>query len=62
MKPEVRHEGAHEPEVHHHRPRHLAEKFEGYIGVAMVIAVFLLLGVLIYGIVQTGSNEPSWMH
>ena len=58
MQTEVGHEGEQE---HHHHNRHLAEKFEGFIGVAMVAAVILLGVILIWGIMNTGSSTPSWM-
>ena len=51
----------HAGEVRHHKPKHLAEKFEGMIGVLMVAAIALLAVGLIYGILTTGSTEPSWM-
>ena len=48
-------------EVHHHKPRHLAEKFEGMIGIIMVAAIVLLSVGLIYGLMITGSTDPKWM-
>jgi hypothetical protein len=48
-------------EVHHHRNRDTAKKFEGYIQIAMVVAVAILAIGLIYGVVSTGSGTPSWM-
>ena len=48
-------------EVHHHRNRDTAKRFEGYIQVAMVIAVAILAVGLIYGILNTGSSTPAWM-
>ncbi len=45
----------------HRKPRHLAEKFEGLIGVIMVAAIVLLAIGLIYGIVTTGDAGPKWM-
>lgn len=48
-------------EVQHHKPRHLAEKFEGMIGVIMVAAIVLLAIGMIYGIVTTGATDPKWM-
>jgi hypothetical protein len=49
------------PAARPHKPRHLAEKFEGMIGVVMVIAIALLAVGMVYGIVVTGSPEPKWM-
>ena len=51
------------PEVHqhHHKNRHLAEKFEGFIGIAMVAAIVVLGAILIYGLINTGSSTPAWM-
>jgi cell division protein FtsL len=48
-------------EVHHHKPRHLAERFENLLGVLMVVAVVLLAVGLIYGMMTAGPSEPSWM-
>lgn len=50
-----------QPAVRPHKPRHLAEKFEGMIGVVMVIAIAVLAVGLVYGILTTGSAEPKWM-
>jgi hypothetical protein len=48
-------------EVRHAKPKHLAERFEGMIGVVMVAAMVLLAIGLIYGILTTGSTTPKWM-
>ena len=48
-------------EVHHHKPRHLAEKFEGLVGIVMVAAIVLLAVGFIYGILTTGNADPKWM-
>jgi len=61
MTPETGDQTAHDAAEHHHKPRHLAEKFEGLLGKIMVAAVVLLGVVLIYGIMHTGSSTPSWM-
>lgn len=55
------HTEPHTGEVRHHKPRHLAEKFEGLVGIVMVAAIVLLAIGLIYGIMTTGSTEPKWM-
>jgi tetrahydromethanopterin S-methyltransferase subunit F len=47
--------------VHHHKDRHLAEKFERLIGVLMVIAIAGLAVGLVYGVMITGTDTPSWM-
>lgn len=47
--------------VKHVRPRHLAEKFEGMVGMVMVAAIVILAVGLIYGVLTTGSTTPSWM-
>ena len=41
-------------EVQHHKPKHLAEKFESMIGIVMVGAIVLLAVGLVYGILTTG--------
>jgi len=46
---------------HQHKNRHLAEKFEGYLGIAMVAAIVVLGAILIYGLINTGSSAPAWM-
>jgi cell division protein FtsL len=51
----------HTGEVRHHKPRHLAERFENLLGVLMVVAVVLLAVGLIYGMMTAGPSEPSWM-
>lgn len=48
-------------EVHHAKPKHLAERFEGLVGVIMVAAIVLLAIGLIYGILTTGDAGPKWM-
>ncbi len=55
------HTEPHTGEVKHHKPRHLAERFEGMIGLVMVVAVVLLAIGLIYGIVTTHDTTPAWM-
>ena len=55
------HTEPHTGEVRHAKPKQLAEKFEGLIGVVMVAAIVLLAIGLIYGIVTTGSTAPKWM-
>jgi len=49
------------PEVHHAKPKHLAQRLEGYIGVAMVVAAVLMLVVLAFAFMNTGNSHPSWM-
>ncbi|MGH7022391.1 MAG: hypothetical protein ACREEB_02235 [Caulobacteraceae bacterium] len=49
------------PEVHHHKPRHIAEKLESYVVIAMGVVGAILLVVLIYYFMQTGTGTPSWM-
>lgn len=60
MGTELQHDAAIPAQTHHRRPRHLAEKFEGYIGIVMVVAIVVLLAGLLVGVVNTGST-PSWM-
>jgi hypothetical protein len=55
------HTEPHTGDVRPHKPKHLAEKFEGMIGVIMVGAIVLLAIGLIYGIMTTGAVEPKWM-
>lgn len=51
---------SHQGQVKHHKPKHLAEKFEGMVGVIMVAAIVLLAIGLIYGLMTTDST-PKWM-
>ena len=51
----------HPTEGHSRRPKHLAERFEGMIGVIMVVAIVILAIGLIYGIVTTADADPKWM-
>lgn len=55
------HTEPHTGEVRHHKPKHLAEKFEGMVGVIMVAAIVLLGVGLIYGILTAGDTTPKWM-
>ncbi|MBU1378601.1 MAG: hypothetical protein KKE02_02375 [Alphaproteobacteria bacterium] len=55
------HTEPHTGDVRHHKPKHLAEKFEGVVGIVMVAAIVLLAIGLIYGIMTTGSTTPKWM-
>ena len=48
------------PEIHPHKNRHIAERFEGMLGKVMVVAVVLLAIGAIY-MVMTGDPTPSWM-
>jgi hypothetical protein len=48
-------------EARHHKPRHLAEKFEGYFGIIMVVAAAILAVGLIWGLMQSGNSDPIWM-
>ena len=48
-------------EVRHAKPKHLAERLERYIGVAMTVAAVLMLAVLAVAFMNTGNAHPSWM-
>ena len=48
-------------EVHRPKPKHLAQRVEGYIGMAMVVAAVLMLAVLAVAFMNTGNTHPSWM-
>lgn len=51
----------HQGEVRHHRKNDTAKRIEGYIQIAMVVAVAVLAVGLIWGVVHTGSSAPAWM-
>ncbi len=61
MKQDVLHPQDQKPEVHHRRPRHIAEKLESYLGIGIAVVGLVLLGLLLVGFMQTGSGAPSWM-
>ena len=61
MDPEVLHDDAPAPEVHHHKPKHIAEKLESYVGIIMVVVAAVLFILVLYAITQTGTGTPSWM-
>jgi hypothetical protein len=61
MKDDVLQSGDAKQVVRHHRPKHLAERFERYVGIGIVIAGAVLLAVLLYAFMQTGTGTPSWM-
>ncbi len=48
------------PETHHHKNKHLAERFEGLIPMLMLAAIVLLAVGMVWGIMHT-DNTPSWM-
>ena len=48
-------------DVRHTKPKHLAERFQGLIGMIMVGAIVLLAIGLVYGILTAGSPDPKWM-
>jgi cell division protein FtsL len=49
-------------EVRHHKNRHMAERFEGMLGIMMVIAIALLAAYLIYMMITgSGDSTPTWM-
>ncbi len=48
--------------VRHHKPKHLAQRFEGMLGILMVVAIALLAVYFIYGLVTGDSNStPSYL-
>jgi hypothetical protein len=60
-------QNAHSPagpghEVHKPRPTKVAQQLERYMGVAMAAAAVVLLGILAFGVLSTGSGTPAWMH
>jgi hypothetical protein len=55
------HTEPHTGDIKHHKPRHLAERFEGMVGIVAIAAIVLLAIGLIYGVLTTGSATPSWM-
>jgi hypothetical protein len=60
MKQDVLHSGEHH-EVHRRKASHLPEKLESYVGVGIVILAAVLLAVLLYAFMQTGSDTPAYM-
>jgi hypothetical protein len=61
MKQDVLHSGNEHHEVHHRRPGHIAEKLESYVGVGIVAVAAVLLAILLFAFMQTGSGVPSYM-
>ena len=62
MKQSVVHQGDVKTEVRHHKPKHLAEKLERFVGLGMgAVAAVLLVGML-FAFMQSGSAPPAWMH
>jgi hypothetical protein len=59
MEPNAVDQGEQAP-VHHHKNRHIAEKMESYVVIAMGVVGGILLLVLLYSFMQTGSG-PAWM-
>ncbi len=46
---------------HHYKNKHLAEKAENWIGIAMVAVIVVLGAFLVYAVITTGQGAPSWM-
>ena len=61
MKPDALHPEGHDAAHHPHKPKHLAERLESYVGVGSVVIGAILLALLIYAFMQTGSQTPPWM-
>ena len=61
MKQDVIRNGDARVEIHHRKPRHLAEKLEGYVGVGIVVVAAVLLVLMLFVFPQTGSGVPSYM-
>ncbi len=61
MKQDVVHGGEGHQEVHHRKASHLPEKLESYVGVGIVIVAAVLLAVLLYAFMQTGTGAPAYM-
>ncbi|HXA41139.1 MAG TPA: hypothetical protein VNW53_19215 [Phenylobacterium sp.] len=49
-----------QPEVRHHKNKHVAERFEGLLGKLMVAAIVVLAIGMVYAI-ATGDPTPTWM-
>lgn len=62
MEPHTLEDGAPAVEVHHRKPKHLAEKLESYVGMITVAVGGVLFVLVLYAITQTGNATPSWMH
>ncbi len=61
MKKSAVHPGDVKTEVRHHKPKHLAEKLERFVGMGMgAVAAVLLVGLL-FAFMQTGNGTPPWM-
>ena len=48
-------------DTHHHRPRHLAERFEGLLSKAMIGVVILLAIGMVWMLMTTDTSVPTWM-
>jgi hypothetical protein len=55
------HTEPHHGQVRPHKPKHLAERFEGLLSTAMVVVVVLLAIGLIYGIMSGAGGTPSYL-
>ena len=61
MKQDVLRDGDVRAAVHHRKPRHIAEKLEGYVGVGIVVVAAVLLVLMLFVFPQTGSGVPSYI-
>ncbi len=61
MKPVTLQERGHEPAAKSRKPRHLAERMQGYLVKGMGIVGAVALAFLLCSFMQTGSGAPPWM-
>jgi hypothetical protein len=55
------HTEPHHGEARPHKNKHLAEKFEGMLGVLMVLAIVLLVAGLIWGVMSGDGGTPKYL-
>jgi hypothetical protein len=60
MKQHVLNDGGHKPGSN--KSWRMAGRLETYVTAAVVVAAAALLAVLVYGLMNTGTGTPAWMH
>ena len=48
-------------EARPHKSKHLAERFEGMLGILMVAAIVILAVALLWGVMSGGGGTPKYL-
>jgi hypothetical protein len=62
MEPHVLDDGAFPKASPTHKRKRWSQRMEAYIGGVTAAAVAVLMILLVYGLMNTGTTTPAWMH